>query len=298
MSAASSREVLLSGGSFFECPRWHDGQWWASDFYRNRVVSVTADGASENVVEMRDRPSGLGWLPDGSMLVVSMMDWKILRRFPDGRLETHADLTGLGAGHLNDMVVDRSGYAFVGSFGFDLATEAPRMSPLIRVAPDGSASLTDEMLWMPNGMVVTPDGKSLIVGETLGSRLTEFTLTADRRLSDRQTWAAFGDPPQPVSFAQMWRSCALGPDGCCLDSAGQIWVTDPLHSRCLRIARGGEVTDQIVFDEGTGVFACMLGGAAGTTLVMAVAPLGQTRQGSTAAELVVQEVSVPRAGLP
>jgi sugar lactone lactonase YvrE len=298
MPSATAREVLLSGGSFFECPRWYGGRWWASDFYQNRVVSVTVDGKAENVVEMRDRPSGLGWLPDGSMLVVSMMDWKILRRFPDGRLETHADLAGLGAGHLNDMVVDRSGYAFVGSFGFDIETEAPRMSQLIRVTPDGSASLTDELLWMPNGMVVTPDGESLIVGETLGSRLTEFRLTPDRQLSGRRTWAAFGEPPAPVSFARMWGSCALGPDGCCLDAAGQMWVTDPAHSRCLRIARGGAITDQVVFDEGTGVFACMLGGAAGTTLVMAVAPLGQKRLGSTAAQLVTQEVSVPRAGLP
>src|SRR5215218_4139280 len=124
--------TLLEGGSFFEGPRWRDGRWWVSDFFRQRVVAVSPDGRPEHVLTVEQRPSGLGWMPDGSLLVVSMVDQRILRRSPDGNVTVHTDVADLCGGYLNDMVVDRNGRAYVGEFGFDLAGYAdPKPAVLI-----------------------------------------------------------------------------------------------------------------------------------------------------------------------
>ena len=120
MSTTSELSTLLEGGSFFEGPRWHDGRWWVSDFYRHRVVAVTPDGGEEEVMTVEGQPSGLGWMPDGSLLVVSMRDHRVLRRAADGAVTEHADVSEYCGGHLNDMVVDATGRAYVGEFGFDL----------------------------------------------------------------------------------------------------------------------------------------------------------------------------------
>src|SRR5947207_10109856 len=164
-------ETLLAGGAFFESPRWHDGRWWFSDFFRRRVV--TAGG---EVVHVEGQPSGLGWLPDGSLLVVSMRDRRVLR-LRDGVLELHADLSHLCDWHANDMVVASDGSAYVGNFGFDLGNEEPRATGLVHVAPDGSAKRVAQDLMFPNGTILH-DG-TLIVGETYAARLTEFTIDPD-----------------------------------------------------------------------------------------------------------------------
>jgi sugar lactone lactonase YvrE len=132
---------LLDGGAFFEGPRWHEGRWWVSDFYRRQVSTVDADGREERVLEVPEQPSGLGWMPDGSLLVVSRKDFKLLRRTPDGEVSEHADLSEHATGHLNDMVVDGRGRAFVGNFGFDrMAGADPAPTVLIRVDPDGAVT--------------------------------------------------------------------------------------------------------------------------------------------------------------
>jgi len=136
----ANREVttLVDGGSFFEGPRWHDGRWYVSDFYRHTVFAITPDGRQEPIAEVPGQPSGLGWMPDGSMLIVSMKDNRLLRRSPDGTLDVHADLAEHSQGMSNDMVVDVEGRAYVGSFGFDLMSGAdPRPSSVVRVDPDG-----------------------------------------------------------------------------------------------------------------------------------------------------------------
>jgi sugar lactone lactonase YvrE len=145
--------VLKRGGGFFEGPRWHDDRWYVSDFYRGAVFAVSADGAEQEVVLVPTQPSGVGWLPDGSMLVVSMLDGRILRFHPDGGVHQHADLSSMAIGHLNDMLVDSRGRAWVGCFGYDTRPERPVTSRLLRVDPDGAVAVAAEDLYFPNGMV-------------------------------------------------------------------------------------------------------------------------------------------------
>ncbi|MCC5857538.1 MAG: SMP-30/gluconolactonase/LRE family protein [Ectothiorhodospiraceae bacterium] len=294
-------ETLVTGGTFFEGPRWHDGRWWVSDFYRHAVYTVTVDGTEERIMEVPAQPSGLGWLPDGSLLVVSMRDRRVLRREVDGRIAEHARLDTLAGGHCNDMVVDAQGRAWVGNFGFDLMSGAdPEPASLLRVDPDGTVRAVAGELYFPNGAVITPDGRALIVGETFASRLTAFTIQDDGRLTDRRPWAQFGPTPAPGSRAEMARQLTVAPDGCCLDAEGCLWVADAMGGRCIRVAEGGEIVDQVTLPAGTGVFACMLGGEDGRTLLLCCAPdSSEKRRANTReASLMTCRVAVPHAGLP
>src|SRR4051794_1454937 len=174
MTSERKLAYLFEGGNYFECPRWHDGRWWVSDFYRHAVFTYDGDGRQEHVLEVEGQPSGLGWLPDGDLLVVSMKDRRVLRRAPDGNVGVHADLSELATGHLNDMVVDRQGRAYAGNFGFDLmGGGSPAPAGLVRIDPDGATAVVAEDLWFPNGSVITDDG-TLIVAETFAARLTAF----------------------------------------------------------------------------------------------------------------------------
>src|SRR3954469_22207212 len=147
--------TLLEGGHFFEGPRWHDGRWWVSDFYRYAVLAVSEDGAAEEVLRVEGQPSGLGWLPDGSLLAVSMRDHRLVRRAPDGAVSVHADVSEHCGGHLNDVVVDGEGRAYVGNFGFDLmGGGTPSYAKLVRVDPDGTVSVAADELMFPNGSVI------------------------------------------------------------------------------------------------------------------------------------------------
>ncbi len=179
--------TLLGGGSFFESPRWHDGRWWVSDFFRKVVLAVDENGRVEEIARVEAQPSGIGWLPDGTPLVVSMHDRRVLR-IDD--LTVHADLAELCDWHANDMVVAGDGRAYVGNFGFELEGGEPRPTKLVRVDPDGSAGVAADGLLFPNGSVITPDRRTLIVGETFGRRYTAFTIGADGSLADRRMWAA------------------------------------------------------------------------------------------------------------
>jgi sugar lactone lactonase YvrE len=292
--------TLLEGGAFFESPRWHDGHWWLSDFYRQRVLTVTEDGRSEDVLEVEGQPSGLGWMPDGSLLVVSMRDHRILRW--DGSSTTvHADVSEFCGGHLNDMVVDSRGGAYAGNFGFDLMAFAdPHTANLIRVDPDGTASVAAEDMYFPNGSVITPDGRTLIVGETAGARYTAFTIEADGSLGDRRIWAQLAETPEITTFEETIGKLKVGPDGCGLDAEEHIWSADEVGARCIRIAPGGEIVDEIAAPEGLDFFACMLGGDDGRTLLMCAAPdfLEQARSANHEAVLLTTTVDVPHAGLP
>lgn len=298
---AEQLERFVEGGTFFEGPRWHDGHWWTSDFYSHAVSKITPQGDMETVCEVPGQPSGLGWLPDGSMLIVSMLDHRVLRRWPDGRIDTHADLSEFATGPANDMVVAEDGTAWVGNFGFDLmGGEDVRSTCLVRISPEGDVSLAAEEMYFPNGAVITPDGKSLIVGETFGNRMTTFTIDAHGQLIDRRAWAAFGPCPEPGPRASMLKQLAVGPDGCCLDAENHLWIADAFNQRCIRVAPGGEIVDEVTTPDGQGVFACMLGGEDGHTLLLCVAPDSsanrrrQVREGS----LWTARVEVPHAGRP
>jgi sugar lactone lactonase YvrE len=286
--------VLTDGIYFGEGPRWREGRLWFSDFYAHAVKSVSLGGDLRTEFEIEDQPSGLGWQPDGAMLIVSMTKRQVLRRTADGRISVHADLSGIATFHCNDMVVDAVGGAYVGNFGFDLDAEiAARGVPavlaehatakLAYVAPDGAPRVAAEDMHFPNGPVITPDGKTLIVGETLAARLTAFDIGPGGALSNRRVWA---DIAPRV------------PDGIGLDAEGAIWVANPVAPECVRVAEGGKILE--VIDTQSPCYACMLGGDDGRTLFMLTASGSDHVQAAAAqtGRLLVAEVDAPRAGLP
>ena len=276
--------VLLTGLAFGEGPRWHDGALWLSDMHNHRVIRVGADGAAETVVEVPAQPSGLGWLPDGDLLVVSMVDRRLLRW--DGRhLTEHANLMQLARFHCNDMVVDAAGRAYVGNFGFDLHAQAnPEPADLICVHPDGRARVVARDLMFPNGTVITPDGGTLIVAESWGRRLSAFDVAPDGSLDNRRVWAEL--PSGAV------------PDGICLDAAGGIWSASPSSNECVRQIEGGEVRHRVRVDQGA--FACMLGGSEGRTLYILTAGSSEpaTCRETLSGRVETWEAPYAHAGLP
>jgi sugar lactone lactonase YvrE len=295
------REIstVLTDLSYLECPRWHEGRIWVSDFYTHQVLSAREDGSDLRLeAEVPGQPSGLGWLPDGRLLVVSQHDNRLLRRENDGSLVTHADLSDAAAGELNDMVVDSSGRAFVGNFGFDLMAGADvTPTTLHRVDPDGTVTQVADDLWFPNGSVLTDEGV-LLVDETFGNRVTAFDVASDGSLTNRRVWASFGDLPTDRNLQAALGQLKVGPDGCGLDAEGALWLADALGGRVLRVREGGEVLEEV--SVGTGVFACMLGGEDGRTLFMCAAPDFDraARSAAREAQLVSARVDVPHAGLP
>lgn len=235
--------VLVDGLCFGEGPRWHNNALWLSDMHAGVVLRIDSQGNRQAVTTVAAWPSGLGWLPNGDLLIVSMRDQSLLR-FDGKQNHLHADLSELASHYCNDMVVDAQGRAYVGNFGFDLHQhQAVAPAELICVEADGAARVVAEDLLFPNGTVITADGKTLIVGESFGSRLTAFTIDAQGDLSQRREWA-----PMPERAV---------PDGICLDAAGGIWVASPSTNECLRIIEGGEISHRVALDRGA--FACMLG---------------------------------------
>jgi sugar lactone lactonase YvrE len=176
-------ETLVGGGAFFECPRWHDGRLWVSDYWRHQVLAIAPDGATETVAEVPGSPSGLGWLPDGTLLVVSMQDTKLLR-VENGATVVHADLSAHSGPQSNDMVVDAAGRAYVSTIDFMAFADMPTTN-LLRVDPDGQVSVAADGLLFPNGSVITPDGSTLIIAESWAQRLTAFDLRPDGSLANR-----------------------------------------------------------------------------------------------------------------
>jgi sugar lactone lactonase YvrE len=291
---ARATRVMADGIYFGEGPRWHDGRLWFSDFYAHAVNSVSLAGDLRREFEIDDQPSGLGWMPDGSLLIVSMVKRQVLRRTPDGQIAVHADLSHIATYHCNDMVVDAAGGAYVGNFGFNLDAEIEARgvpdvlakhptAKLAYVAPDGQTRVAAEDMHFPNGPVITPDGKTLILGETLAGCLTAFEIGANGDLSNRRVWA----PTSPAV-----------PDGICLDAEDCIWVANPIAPQCVRIAEGGEVKE--IIETGAPCYACMLGGDDGRTLFMLTASSSNSHEAaaSPTGRIVIATVESPRAGRP
>jgi sugar lactone lactonase YvrE len=289
----SEAKVLATGLYFGEGPRWHEGRLWFSDFYDHAVKSMDETGAIRIELQIDDHPSGLGWLPDGRMLVVSMNQRRVLR-VEGNEVRVHADLSAVAAYRANDMVVDAQGRAYVGNFGFRLDDELQRRgvesvladhptAKLARVDPDGSVHIAAPDMHFPNGSVITPDGKTLIVAETLALRLTAFDIGPDGTLSNRRVWAPVG---------------MRAPDGICLDANGHVWIANAIAPECVLFAPGGEVVATVQTDQPC--FACMLGGDDRRTLFMMTAPtsvseiVSQSRQG----HVLTARVETPGAGRP
>lgn len=286
--------VVLAKQAYLEGPRWHDGRIWVSDFYTEQVVSADEHGGNVKVeAEVAGRPSGLGWLPDGRLLVVSMTDHRLLRREHDGSLVVHADLSGHVSWPLNDMVVDDQGRAWVGNFGFDIMNGArPVPTPLLRVDPDGGVSVVSEPLHFPNGAVVL--GETLIVAESFGNRVSAFDILADGSLSERRDWARLGPVPASADFEERLGEVAVVPDGIAVDAEGALWVADAIGNRAIRLREGGEILEEISSGD-NGTYAVALGGTDGRTLYLCTAPdfSEHNRKDTREAELLSVRVDVP-----
>ncbi|MFE2754732.1 SMP-30/gluconolactonase/LRE family protein [Actinosynnema sp. NPDC059335] len=264
--------VVRDGLRFGEGPRHGpDGRLWYSDFYDHEVRALDLGTGEEEVVcEVPGQPSGLGWLPDGRLLVVSMLDRKVLRREPDGALVEHADLGGVATFHANDMLVDARGRAYVGNFGFDLhgaiaaGGEAALLepgwvapgTPLALVEPDGTVRVAAEDLKFPNGTGLLPDGR-LVVAETLAFRLTAFDVAEDGALSGRRVFASV-------------REHFIAPDGIAVDAEGGVWVAPALQPFAFLVREGGEVARKV--ETGANCFAVAI---VGDRLVCCTAPTSQ-----------------------
>ncbi|HMK67679.1 MAG TPA: SMP-30/gluconolactonase/LRE family protein [Stellaceae bacterium] len=283
MTGGDRTQVLLDGLTFPEAPRWRDGKLWFSDFYSFRVLRLGLDGKAETIAEVPQRPSGLGWLPDGRLLIVSMLDRRVLV-LDRGKTEPYADLSTLATGPCNDMVVDAQGRAYVGNFGFDRhGGEPERLTSIARIDPSGRVSRAADDLFFPNGTVITADGRRLIIGETLAKRLTTFDIGAGGALSNRRLFAQFED---------------CFPDGICLDAEGAIWVADARGNRAIRVFEGGRV-ERTISTGAQGCYACMLGGEDRRTLFLCTSSgsgpaMAQKRDG----RIESIRVDVPGAGLP
>lgn len=237
---------------FAEGPRWHEGALYISDMHGQRVLKLD-EGAYEVVAQIDDATSGLGWLPDGRLLVVAMQGRKVMRQERDGRMVEHADLNDVATFNCNDMIVAAGGTAYVGNFGFPIFPLGdPKPAKLARIAPDGTVSVAADELWFPNGIALTDSERTLIVAESAAFCLTAYTIGVDGELSDRRIWAALGE--------------SNAPDGICIDSEGGAWVAIPHHKKFIRVLAGGEVTETIeVADH---ALACALGGPDRRTLYM------------------------------
>jgi sugar lactone lactonase YvrE len=281
-------QTLISDLAFGESPRWHDGRLYLADMHAHRIAALRPDGGLETIAQFDAPVGGIGWLPNGRMLVVSMHERRVLRQQADGGFIDHADLSAIATWHANDMVVAPNGEAYVGNFGFSLDPPidpaSVKLAKLARISPDGTAEAVGEDLFFPNGMVITPDGATLIVAESASRQLTAFRRNADGTLTDRRLWASL--PPD------------VTPDGVCLDAEGAIWVAGLSANAVVRIGEGGRELDRIVTEQQA--VACVLGGDDRRTLFVCTADTTDpaTCRASPTARLLSARVDVPGAGCP
>jgi sugar lactone lactonase YvrE len=288
--ASIKTHVLLDGLAMVESPRWHDGRLWFPHWGTPEIIALDLQG---NARVMARGPSGLGhsigWLPDGRLLVTGD---KLRRHDPDGSIAVHADLDGISKHGWSEMTIDGRGNIYVNSIGFDFFAEMaervknPSRSPtgvIALITPDGTARKVADGIAFPNGMVVTPDNRTLIVSESFTGKLLAFDIAADGTLSRRRVWAE-----------------GVAPDGICMDRGGAIW-TATWNNECVRVAEGGEILDRIQLDRPC--FATMLGGPDRCTLfMMANQFLGVDKFDEMLAkrsgQVLAAQVRTPGAGWP
>lgn len=271
---------FVSGLGFGEAPRWHDGALWLSDITEHSVLRVGADGEPQTVLRTPGEPSGLGWLPDGSLLVVQMAEHEVWR-LANGKLGRYSGTAPMSYGKLNDMVVDRNGRAWVSNFGFDYETEAPRATVLVGIEPDGHAVLAADDLWCPNGMAIDAAGKLLFVGQSASPEVLEYDIDSRGVLRNRRVFGRL--PGQAVC------------DGICVDSAQAVWIASPTTREFLRMERGGTITHRVPTGERHAI-ACVLGGADRRTLYAITSATLSLRAAHGTREGRIERVQVPVAG--
>jgi sugar lactone lactonase YvrE len=278
-------QVLMTGISFGESPRWHEDRLWFADWGAQELIAVDTEGASEVVLGVDSFPFCIDWLPDGRLLVVSARDQAVLRQEPNGALVRHADLSGLSEHAWNEIVVDGHGNAYVNNIGFDMAGGEVAPGLIAVVTADGSVRQVADGIAFPNGMAITPDSSTLIVAESYAAALTAFDIEADGGLSSRRAWAELGE--------------GAAPDGICLDAEGAVWYGDVPNRHCRRVAEGGEVLETIELDRGC--FACALGGEDGRTHFMVTREwhgLDGGEEEERSGQIVTAPAPVPRAPTP
>ena len=278
-------QVLMTGISFGESPRWHEGRLWFADWGAQELIAVDSEGASEVVLGVDSFPFCIDWLPDGRLLVISARERALLRQEPDGSLVRHADLSGLSEHAWNEIVVDGSGNAYANNIGFDMAGGEFAPGLIAVVTADGSVRQVADGIAFPNGMAITPDGSTLIVAESYAAVLTAFDIEPDGGLSNRRAWAELGE--------------GAAPDGICLDAEGAVWYGDVPNRHCRRVAEGGQVLETIDLDRGC--FACALGGDDGRTLFMVTREwhgLESVDEEERSGQIVTAPAPAPRAPTP
>ncbi len=247
--------TLVTGLSFPEAPRWHDGCLWFSDFFQHKVFRADASGVLTTLADVPQQPSGLGWLPGGDMLVVSMLDHQVLRVAQDGTVSTHADLSALVSAPCNDMVVAKDGTAYVGNFGFDRHKgEAQKSTVLLRVGVDGRVSVAAEDVLFPNGDALSADGTLLYLAESFANRVSTFEVASDGTLGTRKVF---------------YQAEGFFPDGLCLHETLGVFAADPISRHILHLDLQGRVTGKYRLPEDRLPIACAIGGADGNTLFVA-----------------------------
>ncbi|MGC2486917.1 MAG: SMP-30/gluconolactonase/LRE family protein [Acidimicrobiales bacterium] len=286
--------IVREGLSFGEDPHWHEGRLWYSDFYRHGIYSIDAAGDERLEHVVLAQPSGLGWLPNGDLLCVSMTDHLVLR-FSGDHPSVFCDISAYCGFWANDMVTSSSGVSYVGNFGIDLdvmlrdvGAQAMLESPLpttnlVVIGPEGGVLQVVPDLVFPNGTVISPDGTTLIVGETLACRLSAFDIARDGTLSNRRVWAQMD---------------SIYTDGMCLDDEGQVWLANAIAPQCLRVKEGGEITGVVGTSQVS--FACMLGGEDRRSLYIMTAPTSDRFKIADVllGRIEVAQVAVSGAGLP
>lgn len=278
--------LIYSDLRFPEGARWHDGQLWFSDMHTGQVFrSTPAARTLEEMAVVDDQPSGLGWLPDGSLLISCMLQRKVRRLRLDGHLDDFADVSSHTDAPINDLVTNEDGQTFLGGFGYDLYADAPlKPGPIFRIDPDGTPTVVERDMVFPNGSVILPGTSTLVVAETWAARLTAFDIDDHGDLRNKRVWAEL--PPGST------------PDGICVDAASGIWVSSIATSQFLRVEAGGRVT-QVIEVEGRCATDCVLGGPNGTTLFLLTSNSWQpsetvTREG----RIEAVEVEIPAQVAP
>ena len=282
MTAYHSR-TIVEGLAFPEAPRWRTGRLWFTDQHARAILAMDPAGERETIATTEDLPGGLGWLPDGRVLVVFMTQRRVMQLTGDGLAE-YADLSTQASFHCNDMVVDAAGRAYVGNFGFDLhggGEIAP--AEIIRIDQDGIVEVFAPDVVFPNGSVITPSGDTLLVAETFAHRISAFGLDARGRVASRRLWADLGEHT---------------PDGICMDAEGALWVASPGTKTLFRVAKGGAILDRCA-TRGT-PYACMLGGEDRRTLYICTSETDDPQQAAKQKSGRIERatVAVAGAGLP
>jgi sugar lactone lactonase YvrE len=296
-AVASEPRVVARGFHFAESPRWRDGRLYFSDLFGRKVYTLEPDGSATVLCSVPNIPSGLGFAPDGSLLIVSMSDRKLLR-FARGELTLAFDLAQLTPYQCNDLLVDDAGRCYIGNFGWHPDEPQMRLTKLLLVSPDGLGGEVGGGINFPNGIVLSADGKTLIVAESFAGRLTAFDVAADGSLSNQRVWAnftsrTFSTVPEALASKEPL------PDGLAMDSDGAVWVADSGGHCALRVAAGGKILEQVSLGD-LAVYGLTLGGGDRRTLFLcAAAPVGSVDlQAEKTSAIFAVPVSVPGVGLP